>query len=462
MKTKPAFLLAATHSGAGKTTITIGLLAALARRGLNVQPFKCGPDFIDPTLHKMVSGRVSRNLDLRMCGVDFVRSCFNMHCLPADAALIEGVMGLFDGGEASSAALAKTLGLPVVLIVDSRSCAESMAAVVKGFESLDPEVKLAGVILNRVGSPRHLELLQGAIEAHCQTPVLGALPRDKDFSIPERHLGLAMGQESPLTVAQIERLSQNIAEHIDLDRLLNACQISLPDQGETEAAPAAQPRSAAIAKTKIRLGIAQDQAFCFYYQDNLDILAAEGAELIPFSPLHDRELPADLDAIYLGGGYPELHAAALSGNEAMRRAIYEWSMGNKPLYAECGGFMYLCTGIIDLDGHNWPMAGVFPTIARMRKRLSRLGYREVQIKNACIWGDNGTLYGHEFHYSDIEPMPPEIARAYKLPDGHKEGYQIRNTLAGYLHLHFGQTPEAVREFVKFCQGTLRLRSANDE
>ena len=446
-----AFLLAATHSGAGKTTITMGLLAALARRGLTVQPFKCGPDFIDPTLHEMVSGRVSRNLDLRMCGANFVRSCFNRHRLTADAALVEGVMGLFDGGEASSAALAKALGLPVVLIVDSRSCAESMAAVVKGFEILDPQVKLAGVILNRVGSPRHLELLQNAIGAYCQTPVIGALPRDADFSIPERHLGLAMGQESPLAGEQVQHLAQTIIDHIDLDRLLELCQIALPDFREIRPEQDATGQARANAKGKIRLGIAQDPAFCFYYQDNLDILAAQGVELVPFSPLRDQTLPAHLDAIYLGGGYPELYAAELANNEAMRREIREWSSSNRPIYAECGGFMYLCEGIIDLNGHKWPMAGVFPSLAQMRKKLSRLGYREAHIKKSCLWGTDATLYGHEFHYSDIEAMPPQIAMAYNLPNGREEGYQIRNTLASYIHLHFGRTPEIVSFFIKYCQ-----------
>ncbi len=438
---QPAFILAATHSGAGKTTVTLGLLAALAHRGIKVQPFKCGPDFIDPTLHKMVTGRISRNLDLRMCGADFVKKCFNRHRSAADVALVEGVMGLFDGGEASAAALAKTLGLPVILVVDSRSCAESMAAIVKGFEDFDPDVTLAGVILNQVGSPRHLELLQGAIQKHCHTPILGALPRDNDFNIPERHLGLSMGQESPLTTKQISHLAQTIIDHIDLNRLLEVCQINLPIGvtvvRQQEKAP------------KVRIGIAQDQAFCFYYQDNLDILIEQGTELVPFSPLHDQNLPPHLDALYLGGGYPELYAAGLTANNTMRQEIKEWSLKDKPIYAECGGFMYLSEGIIDLDGHQWDMTGIFPTMAHMKKRLSRLGYREALINSPCLWDAASKMYGHEFHYSDIAPMPLSISRVYTMPDGRQEGYQIRNTLASYLHLHFGRTPEAVKGFINF-------------
>ncbi len=439
-QSQPAFILAATHSGAGKTTMTIGILKALVRRGLAVQPFKCGPDFIDPTLHQMVTGKISRNLDLRMCGVDFVISCFNRHSSNADAVLVEGVMGLFDGGDASSAALAKVLDLPVILIVDSRSCAESMAAVVKGFESLDEDINLAGVILNRVGSPRHLELLQDAIETHCQTPVLGAMPRDNDFTIPERHLGLAMGQESPLTENQLNHLAQTIEENINLDNLLkNVKTIRKP-----YSPPISRHRSTI---KKIRLGLARDRAFCFYYQDNLDMLAAQGAELIPFSPLADHKLPDHLDAIYLGGGYPELYAKELAANKAMRQEIKAWSIANKPLYAECGGFMYLCQGIIDLHGDKWPMADIFPTLAHMKKGLRRLGYREIHLENSCLWGEDQALYGHEFHYSDIDPMPSEINRAYRLADGRKEGYQIRQTLAGYIHLHFGRTPEAIDNFI---------------
>jgi len=212
-----AFMLAATHSGAGKTTLTLGLLAALRRQGLAVQPFKCGPDFIDPTLHQMVSGSVSRNLDLRMCGREYVLDSFQTHAAEADIALVEGVMGLFDGGIASPAALAKTLGLPVILVADAQGCAESMAAVVKGFESLDPELQILGVIFNRVGSPRHLELLTTAVQAGCRTPVLGCLPRRQEFRIPDRHLGLMMGAESPLTDQQLDLLAETVTENIDID-----------------------------------------------------------------------------------------------------------------------------------------------------------------------------------------------------------------------------------------------------
>ncbi|HFQ81134.1 MAG TPA: cobyrinate a,c-diamide synthase [Desulfobacterales bacterium] len=438
--------MAATHSGAGKTTITLGILAALKQRGMVVQPFKCGPDFIDPTLHQMVCGRVSRNLDLKMCGPDFVRSSFIKHGRDAEALVVEGVMGLFDGGESSSAALARTLNLPVVLVVDTRSCAESIAAVVKGFETLDQKINLAGVILNRVGSPRHRQLLVDAIKRHCRTKVLGSIHRDAAFSIPERHLGLTMGEERPLDETQIARLSGAIND-MGLDDLIAACPLPRPPAVESN-----QPIDPAPAAQKsCRIAIAMDQAFCFYYQDNLDILSAAGAKLIPFSPLKDKRLPPDINAVYLGGGYPELYAAELAANRKLLAAIREWSRAGGPLYAECGGFMYLTDGIWDLKDNFFPMAGVFPTETRMKKRLAALGYREAAVHDSRFWGQVTCLRGHEFHYSDITAMPEDVQRVYTLQDGRREGYMINNTLAGYLHLHWGATPTAAENFITFCR-----------
>jgi len=454
-----AFMLAATHSGAGKTTITLGLLAALRRQGLAVQPFKCGPDFIDPTLHQMVSGSVSRNLDLRMCGRKYVLDAFQRHAAEADISVVEGVMGLFDGGIASPAALAKTLGVPVILVADAQGCAESMAAVVKGFESLDPELHLLGVIFNRVGSPRHLELLTTAVQAGCRTPVLGCLPRRQEFRIPDRHLGLMMGTESPLTDQQLNLLAETVAENIDIDAILRLATLPRasvqPMYPEPPFGDELRRREHGLdtptEETRPRIGIARDEAFCFYYQDNLDLLEAYGAELVEFSPLHDAALPPALDGLYLGGGYPELHGQALAANQSMLTAIKAWSAAGRPLYAECGGFIYLCQGVFDLEGEFWPLAAVFPTRARMGQRLARLGYREASIVGPCLLGDSGQLFGHEFHYSAIEEMPAGVDRVYRLQDGQAEGFSINNTLAGYLHLHFGQTPAAAQYFVDLCR-----------
>ncbi len=437
-------VIAGTHSGSGKTTVTLGLMAALVQRGLGVQPFKCGPDFIDPTLHHLATGHVSRNLDVWMSGAPFVQDCFHRQAKNADIAVVEGVMGCFDGGQSSSAALAKTLQLSVVLVVDVRSMAESVAALVKGFEELDPQLRLVGVIFNRVGSPRHLQLLAGALKEHCQAELLGYLPRDTEFTIPDRHLGLHMGEEAPISPEALVKLADTVSEYINLDRL---CELAC---GQVEYEPVA-PAAVASDKKPVRIGVARDRAFCFYYEDNLDILRQAGAELVEFSPLLDEDLPHGLDGMYLGGGYPELYAAQLAANSSMRAAIRNWSESGRPLYSECGGFMYLTDCIVDLDGDEHSMCGVYPVKARMKKGRSSLGYRQATLAGNTIFGEAGTvLRGHEFHYSTIDPMPESVERAYRLADGSAEGYQINNTLGGYLHLHFGFNFEAVQKFVELC------------
>ncbi len=446
----PGLLVAGTHSGAGKTTVTLGLLAALRRRGLTVQPFKCGPDFIDPTLHRLVTGRVSYNLDPRMCGPDFVRDCYARHAAEADIAVVEGVMGLFDGGAGSSAALARLLDLPVVLVLDARAMAESAAAIVKGFAELDPRLRLLGVICNRVGGGRHLDMLREAIGQHCRVELLGGLAREADFVIPERHLGLYMGDEAPLSAAALERLATEVTAAIDLDRLLALAATAAP-----QPVPAPSFVAVAAAAPRVRLGVARDAAFCFYYEDNLALLAAAGAELLEFSPLTDSELPSGLDGIYLGGGYPEMYAGQLADNRAMRDTIRRWSEAGRPLYAECGGFMYLCEAISDGEGRSFPMAGIFPTTARMPADRAVLGYREVTLTAPGLLGPAGSrLRGHEFHYSTIDPMPDEIERVYRLADGRAEGYtRHRHTLGSYLHLHFGASPETAGHVVGWCRAS---------
>lgn len=454
----PALLIAGTHSGCGKTTLTLGVMAALARRGLAVQPFKCGPDFIDPSLHRMVTGRVSRNLDVRMCGQAFVRSTFARHA-PADGiAVVEGVMGLFDGGEGSAATLAKTLDLPVILVVDVRSAAESVAAVVHGFATLDPSIRLAGVICNRIGSDKHRRMVEEAIAAHCPVPVLGCLPRSEEVAIPSRHLGLHMGEEHPLGGQGLERLIDLIETHLDLDLLLGiaAARPEGSDPGGEVAWPVA-------AGERVRIGVARDAAFCFYYEDNLDLLRAAGAELVLFSPLTDQHLPPDLAGLYLGGGYPELHARALSDNRVMREQIRAMAEGGRPVYGECGGFMYLCRSITDLEGNEFPMVGLYPFAARMQTRLRSLGYRRPQVVADCLLAPAGTvLHGHEFHYSTLDDGQKSVEAAYRLDDGRPEGYIHGNTLAGYVHLHWGRTPEAAARFVEACRQVKVARSSAPE
>ncbi|MEW6426908.1 MAG: cobyrinate a,c-diamide synthase [Thermodesulfobacteriota bacterium] len=485
---KPAFLIAGTHSGCGKTTLTLGIMAALARRGLTVAPFKCGPDFIDPSLHRLATGNLSRNLDLWMAGPDFVRAVFHRHTARADVAVVEGVMGLYDGGEGSGAALARFLGLPVVLVIDARSMTESVAALVQGFAEFDPALRFAGVICNRTGSDRHRDLLAKAIGQHCRVPLLGCLGRDEAVTIPSRHLGLHMAADEPLAAAGLDRLADLVEEAVDLDRLLAGCRVEIDAPAgascprvrggmkresvldrhgpaalamTTEGAPSlviarsrATKQSGICPQPRIqpekgrkRIAVARDSAFCFCYQDNLEMLAAAGAELVFFSPMADAELPEGIGGIYLCGGYPELHADRLAANVSMREAVRRWSAAGGLLYAECGGFMYLTEGI-ESDGRFTPMAGIFPVRARMRRGRVALGYREAELRGACCFGPPGSrLRGHEFHYSDVDPMPPAVERLYRLKDGSDEGYRIDNTLGSYLHLHFGSRPEAAACFV---------------
>ncbi len=456
LRTK-GLVVAGTHSGVGKTTVTLGLLAALKRRGMRVAPFKVGPDFIDPGHHGAVSGFTSRNLDGWMLSPAYNKTCFGRHAADADIAVVEGVMGLFDGfsgiDEAGSTAqMAKWLGLPVLLVVNAASMARSAAALVQGFERFDPEVGFAGVLFNNLGSQGHYTYLKEAMQSHVKIPCLGGICRDGGLKMPERHLGLVTAQDLALSAPQIDHLAQRIETHLDLDLLLarlpaiqlDAHQIHQVDMND---------------KTPMRIGVARDEAFCFYYQDNLDMLTAAGAQLVPFSPLKDHCLPDSISGIYLGGGYPELHGARLAGNRIMRQAIQCASQNGMPIYGECGGFMYLCRELVDPDGKIHPMTGCFPLRTRMHSNLRTLGYREISLSDASIIGPKGMIArGHEFHYSDIEPGPDSevIATHYHVAGRKKEemkteGYSSNRTLGSYIHLHFGSRPEIARNFVESCR-----------
>lgn len=439
----PAFVISGTSSGSGKTTIALGLMAAFKEKGYEVQPFKCGPDFIDPGLHHLVTGTVSRNLDLWMTGEEFTRKTFDAHCSKADLAIVEGVMGMYDGGRSSSGTLAEFLDIPNILVLDVRSMAESAAAIVKGFETLTPSSSLAGVILNRIASPRHLELVTNAIGEHCKAQVLGYLPRTMEFSIPSRHLGLLTMDESPLHPEAIKLLGQSISQHIDLDKILESTK-----RQELVVAE----KSDHTPESSFRIGIARDKAFCFYYEDNFDILRAAGAELVFFSPLEDTSLPDNLDFVYLGGGYPELYAEQLSNNKQMLLSLSKWIEDDHPVYCECGGFMYLTEGIVDAEEKFHTMVGAFPVKARMQKKRASLGYREIRIREASFLGEPGTvLRGHEFHYSYIDQMPDTISRLYSVDNGSREGYLYRKVVGGYIHLHFGYNPQVAEAMINYCR-----------
>ncbi|MDK2973940.1 MAG: cobyrinic acid a,c-diamide synthase [Methanofollis sp.] len=418
----PALVIAGTHSGCGKTTLASGIMAALRARGLVVQPFKVGPDFIDPSHHTAVCGRPSRNLDPYMMGADGVVRTFLSASEGADIAVVEGVMGMYDGLEGeetgSTAHVAKILDAPAVLVVDINGMSRSAHALVRGYTTFDPAVRFAGVIFNRVGSPRHRQM----IEDHLSVPALGWVPNEREMSVESRHLGLAMAGE-----ASMAGFGEVCARHCDLDALIRSASSSpsLPPAPEREArAPS------------VRLGVAVDAAFCFYYQDNLDLLRRSGVEIVPFSPLADT-LP-DVDGLYLGGGYPELHAEALSRSPCTRE-IRTAARDGMPIYAECGGLLYLCERLSCGDAEH-RMAGVLPGEAAMCRRFQALGYVDARSTGASPLLPAGLSFrGHEFHYSSVATAPDarfalELGRGRGIRDG-LDGLCEHAALGGYSHAY---------------------------
>ncbi|HUX67600.1 MAG TPA: cobyrinate a,c-diamide synthase [Terriglobales bacterium] len=438
-----AFVIAGTHSGVGKTTLTRALIAGLRARGLRVRAFKVGPDFLDPMHLAQASGGECLNLDGWMLGRECCRARLQAAAAASDVAVVEGMMGLYDGlsgaSEAGSTAeMAKWLGLPVVLLADASGGARSLAATVLGFQRFDPELALRGVVFNRIGGPGHLQYLREAMQSaalwgrpvpRVEPPgpagiaLLGGLPADESLHIPERHLGLA----TPASAATLPPDAAWAEAHLDLDALLAlAAEVAPP-------AAIAAPRAAPLPPPRLRLGVARDQAFCFYYPDNLERLRAAGLELVEFSPLRELTLPARVSGLYFGGGYPELHAAALSANAPMRQAVAAFAAAGGFIYAECGGLMYLARS---LDGA--PMAGVLPTAVAMQPRLQAIGYREV-----CPVGLGAPpalrARGHEFHYSRLVGAAA-AAPAHRDPSGQPEGFHLHNVVASYIHLHFASCP----------------------
>lgn len=431
MRQIPRIIIAGTHSGCGKTTLASGLMTALTARGLAVQPFKVGPDFIDPTHHSAICGRTSRNLDPYMMGEAGVRETFVRASAGADIAVVEGAMGLFDGLEgtdtASTAHVAKILDAPVILVVDAGGASRSVHAMAQGYAGFDPAVRVAGIILNRIGSPRHLAM----IEETKSLPIYGGIPRRRDLAVESRHLGLAMAAETEA----MARFGAVVEETCDLSGILDLARSAppLPVPPDVPTRPDAG----------VRIGVANDAAFCFYYRDNLDRLVRAGADLVFFSPLTDR-LP-DVDALYLGGGYPELHAGALAASrcrEDVRRAVGD----GMPVYAECGGLIYL-TERLTTDEGDFPMAGVLPASAAMTKRIQGLGYVEGRVVGgAPVLAPGSSFRGHEFHYSRLDCAPDarfavELLRGRGIDNG-RDGLSVQNAVGQYTHAYF---PEGFAE-----------------
>jgi cobyrinic acid a,c-diamide synthase len=492
----PTLVIAGTHSGAGKTSLTLALARALARRGLNIQTFKVGPDFLDPTYLALASGRPCYNLDGWMAGHDHCRRLFARTTADADCALVEGVMGLFDGvdaqsDEGSTAEIARLLDAPVILVVNVHGMGRSLAALVKGYSTFRTDLRFTGVVANHCGSERHAALLSDSLQAAGLPPLLGAIPRGAFPELASRHLGLVTADRGRLPESLLDALADALEQNLSLETLFPEMLTKTikattpPDSGKRRNAPASrqmklfpEPDTAersepplatpttgdpefAPSDARLRIGVARDAAFHFYYQDLFDALTASGCEILFFSPLDDRRLPEKLSGLYLGGGYPELHAAELTANGEMLAAIRAYATSGRPLYAECGGLMYLSRGV-EADSRFYPFAGLLPARTRMLPGRKALGYVEAALTADSLWGRRGdVLRGHEFHYSELIDDPlsdPAWRKVYSIRRRRTdavetEGYQNGAILASYLHLHFASRPPAVARFLERCGGT---------
>lgn len=455
-------VVAGVRSGVGKTTIATGVMGALTRRGYAVQPFKAGPDYIDPSYHRVACGVPSRNLDTWLLPHSTVLELYAKASARRQISVVEGVMGLFDGHssldeEGSTAQLAKLIGAPVILVADASKVARSVAAEVLGYQQFDPALNLAGVILNGVASDRHLEFCQPQIEATTGLPVLGYLPRRAEFEQPERHLGLIPTVEGTVARQWYEALIAQIEETIDVGRIAELARTCAPPSPSAhpelaEGRPPQvypsepQPRRAVIA-------VAQDKAFNFYYQDSLDLLEAWGAEIVPFSPMEDASLPEGAGGVYLGGGFPEMFAAELSANRPMLDSIRQAAERGVPIYGECGGLMYLGRSLTGFDEVAYPMVGLVPAVSAMSQSRLSLGYREVEARDDGPLLSAGQLVrGHEFHWSTLEQPPQDGESVYRVVNqgGRPDGFRAGSVWATYVHVHLGSAPALALRFVETC------------
>ena len=453
MNKLPRIMIAGTNSGVGKTTVTLGIMFALVQKGIEVQGFKAGPDYIDPSHHKFVTGNASRNLDTWMMGDSACRELFERSAVNADVSVIEGVMGLYDGsidstGHGSSAHLAKLLKTPVILVISAKGIAQSAGAVVMGYKEFDKDINLSGIIVNNVSSHSHYDCIKSSIEETCSVPVLGYLKKDKEIIIPERHLGLVPSEENVGQSNLYERLGKMALETVDIDGLLKVARSAgaFPDYDKSIFLDG-------NVTADINLAIAKDNAFCFYYQDDIDLFEALGAKVKYFSPLSNRRLPDDIDGIFLGGGFPELYTEKLLENDSMKKSILEAYNQGTVIYGECGGMMYLLERLIDCDGSSFNMCGVLSGTSRMENRRQGLGYiiAEATCDNViCKRGD--TFRAHEFHWSKLLDVPENTIFAYKTrkSNGKESGYDgicKKNVLASYTHVHFSSNPELARNLL---------------
>ena len=453
----PRLVIAGTRSGVGKTSIALGVMAALKSRGLRVQPFKVGPDYLDPTWHRRATGRVSYNLDTWMLSRDYVQRLFQQKTRDADIAVIEGVMGLFDGAsttglQGSTAEIASLLNAPVLLVADATGAGRSFAAGIKGFSEFEPSCHIAGVIANYCGSSRHASMLQEALAGAGLCDLAGWFSRDALPELPSRHLGLRAPNSNAPDEATTDALGLAVQSQIDMEAIYKLARRDSTSPLTSFAAFESPPDQ--HSEYRGTIAVAMDEAFSFYYPDNLELLQRFGIRIVEFSPLRDTELPKDIDGLYLGGGYPEEHARQLSANVAMLRSISHFAETDKPIYAECGGMMYLANAVIDRDGQTWPMVGLLPFSTRMLDRCKRLGYVATTSTEKTLFGPPGNvLRGHEFHYSEIvEPFDfgpwrqPYILRDSRGGGERSGGFAKGNILASYVHQHFQSNTIAAEAF----------------
>jgi cobyrinic acid a,c-diamide synthase len=448
--------VSAAHKSSGKTTVCIGLCAALRGRGEIVQPFKKGPDYIDPLWLGLAAGRPCYNLDAYLMGTDEIRAQVARSMRGATLGIVEGNKGLYDGldlhGSNSNAAMAALLGTPVVLVIDARGMTRGIAPLILGYQAFDPKIRIAGVILNQLGGSRHEAKLRAVIEHYTGVPVLGAVQHDERIAIVERHLGLVPSNEAEGARRRIGEIAAHIAAQVDLDRVLATARGAPP-------LPAGAPAPQAAAGPPVRIGIARDAAFGFYYPGDLEALRSAGAELVSFDALHAEHLPA-VDGLFIGGGFPETHMEALAANASLRHELHEAIEGGMPAYAECGGLMYLARGI-EWDGRRAEMAGVIPADIVMHRRPVGRGYVHLRETGHGLWprppvARAPVIHAHEFHYSSVENLAPDVAFAYEVERGHgidgrHDGIVHKNLLASYAHLRDVAGNPWARRFVDFVR-----------
>ena len=459
-----AAVIAGTHSGVGKTTWSLALMTFFRKKGLTVQPFKVGPDYIDPGFHHLVCRpRKSRNLDRFFLSESYLRNSFEKNSEGADLAVAEGVMGLFDSKspvteEGSTAEMAKLLGLPVFLVIDGAGLARSAAALVKGYQTFDPNLHLSGIFINRVGSEGHFRWLREAIEKETSLPVLGWLPKDSEISISERHLGLRTAGEEEKIEEKLNRLAEMLEGRLEEKRFLQSatCVVAGAKVETGFGRPSQDKQGVATAPLRAhlcRIAVAYDRAFSFYYEDNFDCLREAGADIIFFSPLSDSKLPEETDLLYFGGGFPELYAQGLSENESMKESIRKFHREGGMIYAECGGLIYLAEAFMDAQEKKFPWVGLIPGNIRMTDKLQHFGYHEIEtLESTFLFPKGKKLRSHEFHYSVLQESVGEDSRSplsfkiYRIQD-RVEGFYDGRLLASYQHLHFGQDPELAKRLV---------------